>query len=266
VSDARSSGAHLGPDLSALLDGELSEAEATRARDHLAGCPVCQSELAEVERTRSLLRDLPFLEPPVGFVDGIIGRRRRRRRHAVAIAALASVATLATLVGSGALREVPEVDAELATMADAHVGEPMGEPTRPEEVDEPVPLVERLAEFERTALHVDGHLVQVTYADEDDDELTLFEGYGRFDREQAEEDGEAMEIEVDGSFEQGWMVHLDRAKLLVVEVGDVVYALVTDGPGQDLIDAAEDLPAADDDSMVDRTATVVVRIGETFSP
>jgi hypothetical protein len=152
-------------------------------------------------------------------------------------------------------------------MAEAHVGEPMGEPTAPDDMDEPVPVVDQLAEYERTALHVDGHLVQVSYADEDDEQLTLFEGYGRFDQEQAEEQGEPMVVEVDGSSEPAWMVHLDRAKLLVVEVGDVVYALVTDGPGQDLLDAAEDLPTDDsDDDVLDRTTTVVVRIGDAFSP
>jgi hypothetical protein len=258
---------HLGPDLSALLVGELSPREAAAAREHLAGGAACRAELADVEGTRSLLRALPFVDPPAGFVDGFIGTRRRRRHQAMVVAVVASVATLVTLASSGAFRDVPEMDTELATRAEAPVGEPMGEPTPPAEVDEPVPVVDRLAEYERTAVHVDGHLVQISFADEEDEHLTLFEGYGRFDQAQAEEEGEPMDVEVAGSSEPAWMVHLDRAKLLVIEVGDVVYALVTDGPGQDLIDAAEDLPVDDDDDgMLHRTSTVVVRIGDAFSP
>lgn len=279
MSDATPPGGqgHLGADLSALLDGELLGDEETAARAHLAECPPCRDELAEVEATRAVLRGLPFVDPPPGFVDAYIGGRRRRRRRAVAAAALASVATFATLVVSGALGDdVPPVEPELEAFAAAHAGEPMGEPMAADEMDLPVPMVDRLARFERTEVHVDDEVVQITFADDADEVLTVFEGYGRLDEgegwpgvERTGAEGmevEPVQVEVGGAAEEGWMVHLDSARLLVVEVGDVVYALVNDGPGRDLVDAAADLPGGDDDGLADRTGDVVVRIGRGFSP
>jgi hypothetical protein len=258
--------AHVGDQLSALLDGELDADQAAAVQAHLAGCDECRRELEVTDATRSMLRGLPFVDPPLGFVDGVIGTRRRRRHQAVAIAVLATIATMATLVVGGAYDDVPEVDTELATMADAHDGEPMGQPTPPDEVTSPMTVVEQLAGFERSEVHVDDELVQITYVDDDGDQLTVFEGYGQMSWKDELEDADEVAVEVDGDQQRGWMVHVDDARLLVVQAGDVVYALVGD-TRDELVQAAEDLEdPGDDDGLMDRTRTVIVRVGETFSP
>jgi len=63
--------AHLGDALSALLDGELGDAEAVAVRAHLATCSMCETELAEIGEARSWLRDLPPVEPPADFVERV---------------------------------------------------------------------------------------------------------------------------------------------------------------------------------------------------
>ncbi len=63
---------HPGDALSALLDGELGDVDAAAARHHLAGCPTCEAELAVTSQARSSLRGLPPVEPPAGFIEGLI--------------------------------------------------------------------------------------------------------------------------------------------------------------------------------------------------
>jgi anti-sigma factor RsiW len=257
---------HLGDDLSALLDGELDEHEVGAAQAHLATCDRCRDELVAVQAGRDLLRGLPFVDPPAGFLDGVIGRRRRRRHQAVIVAVLASVATFATLVVGGAYHEVPEVDAELASLEQAHQGTPVGQPTEMEDLDGPMHPVSNLAGLDRTEVHMGDELVQITYSDDDGEQLTVFEGYGSASDDWLH-DARPMAVQVDGDTEEGFIVALDDARMLVVELGDVVYALVGDRSDEELAEAAEDLPEQDDDDgFVDRTQTVIVRIGEVFSP
>ena len=67
----RGNAPHLDDALSALLDGELGDDEAARARSHLAGCPLCGTEMAEVGQVREWLRSLPPVEPPATFYQRI---------------------------------------------------------------------------------------------------------------------------------------------------------------------------------------------------
>jgi len=109
VGRAEKDPAHLGDALSALLDGELSDDDAAGARTHLAGCDVCEAEMAAVAQVRSLLRDLPPAEPPADFYRRIrtpvvtdtprpmpVPARPRRRVGVAAFAACAA-ATLVLL-------------------------------------------------------------------------------------------------------------------------------------------------------------------------
>ncbi|MEY2476690.1 MAG: putative zinc-finger [Actinomycetota bacterium] len=82
---------HLGDLVSALLDGELTAGERAAAEAHLAGCPDCRTEMARTAAMRSLVRGLPPIEPPFGFVEGLV-RADRRRRPAAVFAAAAAVA------------------------------------------------------------------------------------------------------------------------------------------------------------------------------
>lgn len=93
--------AHLGDELSALLDGELAASGVAAAERHLAGCPACARELARVSQARTWVRGLPAIEPPAAFFGGIVAERtaqvvllRHRRRARVSVAACAAAAGL----------------------------------------------------------------------------------------------------------------------------------------------------------------------------
>ena len=99
---------HPAEELTALLDGELSEEEAGAVRAHVDGCTDCAAELRSLAEVRELVRQLPALELPPGFYEGprrrvpsmpvavnMPGTRRRRR---LAVAGLSAAAALAVVV------------------------------------------------------------------------------------------------------------------------------------------------------------------------
>jgi Putative zinc-finger len=96
--------------LSALLDGELSEGERIALERHLQGCAACQRELAELREVRALLRALPvpalprsFTLPESGAVPESLRPAPRRPAASAARLRLAGAAqgvgTLAAAVG-----------------------------------------------------------------------------------------------------------------------------------------------------------------------
>lgn len=111
---------HPGDALSALLDGELDAAEAAAVAAHVAGCAECGAELGEIRAARRVLRELPAVEPPPGFLASLqpgsnvvpIGRHRARRLGNLAAAAAAAVSAIA-LLGS-----TPSVDVGVAVAAE----------------------------------------------------------------------------------------------------------------------------------------------------
>lgn len=109
--------AHAADALSALLDGELSMADESSVRTHLAGCADCTAELEQVLTARSWVRALPMVDPPFGFYERLLGTRRRRGWAAASMvaAAAASVAFVGTLPA----REDP-VKPAVATLVRAH--------------------------------------------------------------------------------------------------------------------------------------------------
>ncbi len=140
--------AHLGDALSALLDGELGDADAVAARAHLATCSMCETELAEIGEARSWLRDLPPVEPPADFVEQLVvtspspgpdatvtpigeapGRRRQWRAGVAAMSACAAVTII--VLGMAAPRD-PPASPPLGRFIVAHetevgVGDPVSE-------------------------------------------------------------------------------------------------------------------------------------------
>lgn len=60
--------AHPGDLLSAWLDGELDEPEATAVAAHVEGCPACAAERDEVNVARIAVRGLPRLAAPAGVL------------------------------------------------------------------------------------------------------------------------------------------------------------------------------------------------------
>src|SRR2546423_15026168 len=59
---------HLGEHITDFVFGELSASEMDEARRHIAGCEACRQEVEQFERTRSMLKMLPDVEPPRSIV------------------------------------------------------------------------------------------------------------------------------------------------------------------------------------------------------
>jgi hypothetical protein len=95
------------PDLLALIDGELEQADAASMQAHLTSCPACTARKAELEtlvsRNRQMLAALDG-DPPNTTADKIIAVAERRRiaaargRHA-----LVKAATIAILLATAAV-------------------------------------------------------------------------------------------------------------------------------------------------------------------
>jgi len=126
-------GPHPGDLLSALLDGELSAAEESAVRAHLETCAECRRELDYIGGARTLLRGLPAVEPPFGFLERLLSHRSRWARAAVGVLAAGAAASIA-VVALAAPRE-PTVKPPVANYVDAHVasastsGDPISELT-----------------------------------------------------------------------------------------------------------------------------------------
>lgn len=106
-------GPHLDDELSALLDGELDPAEVEAAQAHLRECAFCTSELAAIDRTRTMVRSLPMVDPPFALHP----RREQRRRP---VGALAAAAAAVFLLGLQTIPVEGSVVPALADFVDFH--------------------------------------------------------------------------------------------------------------------------------------------------
>lgn len=62
--------------LSAYCNGDLSIADQARVEEHLASCPTCHTDLADLETTLRLIRSTPEVEPPPWLSSRIMARLR----------------------------------------------------------------------------------------------------------------------------------------------------------------------------------------------
>jgi len=121
--------------LSALLDGELSEAETGEALAHLETCAACRQYFAELTALHEALGEPDECGVPADFADGVLARlregaapkrravRRRSWQRTAALAACAAVVILAAArlprMGAGKSAEAPAAPAAMP----ASVGE-----------------------------------------------------------------------------------------------------------------------------------------------
>jgi len=125
--------AHPGDLLSTLLDGELMPREEEGVRAHLSTCEQCRRELHLVSEGRTLVRDLPPVDPPFGFYERMVRPRHRWARAGVA-ALVAGAAASVGIMAVAAPREAT-VSPHVAQLVDAHTasastsGDPISEIT-----------------------------------------------------------------------------------------------------------------------------------------
>jgi hypothetical protein len=100
-------------DVGAYAMGLLEEEDRREFEDHLAGCPACAAEVAELSPMAALLRDVELRavepagggEPEGGEVTELLRRRarqqRQRRRWQVALGAAAGIVLIGGGIGLG---------------------------------------------------------------------------------------------------------------------------------------------------------------------
>lgn len=139
--------------LSALIDGEVSEAEARAAEEHLAVCAACRAERDQLQRTVHMVRALPQVRPPRSFQlpatlpdRSAAPARLPRRRALVPPWSWPSPRTLRALSGVAAALMVVLFAADFFTMArSAAVGPAVAPPAERGQASPP-PAVLRGAE------------------------------------------------------------------------------------------------------------------------
>ena len=125
--------AHPADLLSALVDGELTSREEEGVRAHLNGCADCRRELQYISEARSLVRDLPPVDPPFGFYERMLRPRHRWARAGVA--ALTGAAAVSVAVMAFAAPREATVSPHVARLVDTHTasastsGDPISEIT-----------------------------------------------------------------------------------------------------------------------------------------
>ncbi|MEA3054948.1 MAG: hypothetical protein QOD30_380 [Actinomycetota bacterium] len=276
--------------LSALLDGQLTPAEATEVRAHVDACAECAAELDEVRAARRAVRELPAVEVPATFLTELLAGdtvvplgRRTARVPAVANIGAAVVAGLVILVfSSGSLGPAqlrPEVRGAVARHAStvsALLGS-TGEHLAPETEVVPTTMPQRdasslpapyaaparLAGYDLVDAYRSPGGVHVLYQ-RGDYGLSVFELPGSVDWGALPDDGSSMSLA--GHRAWRWEASPVDGRLVVFEDDGMVVIVVGDEPGDAVLDVAAELPSARAVPMTARVRRAVARSLELLSP
>lgn len=286
-------GLHAGDALSALLDGQLSAAEAAAVRAHVATCAVCEGELDDVRAARRLVRSLPAQEPPPGFLasllhdDDIVVPLRPRRTVLAAVSGSVA-AGLVLLVLSAASVTLSSVEPEVAASVERHAStvgalEAEGQIARAgerfvspasvppttsavrssDDLPAPYHAPETVAGYRLVEAYemADGvHLLyrRGPYA------LSILETPGELDWGALPEDGTRLRVGVHDAWR--WDGGGADGRLYVVDGDGMVVVLIGDEPGDAVLEVAAALPEARSLSMGSRVQRSVAKALELFSP
>lgn len=137
--------------LSALLDGELNDAERDAALTHLGECADCRAYFAELTALHDALGDMDEIDVPDGFAEGVMarlrkGKARKTRRVWRGWAALAACAAAVVLLvnviprgGNDAVQSaassVPETSRSMTVTTSAPAAPPPMEQEAPAEAE-----------------------------------------------------------------------------------------------------------------------------------
>jgi anti-sigma factor RsiW len=280
---------HLGDLLSALLDGELTPDEVTAARAHLAGCTTCAVELEAADAARSVLRSLPAVEPPAGFLDSLappLAPVIPLHRRSVVLSAVASVAAsvLVLALGAGGIRTpfTPQVDgavqdhaATVAALVGVGAMDTAGfqRPDTTATTDQQRDLAGLPAPL-RAPLELDGgyrlvdsfgqgDAVHLVY-EKDGHAISVFESVGDVQWDSLPADGERLD---DGDLSL-WQNNQPGpgGHVVVLEHGDLTAIVVGDDSADEVLAAARSLPAPRSLSLFQRVQAACSDTLDSLSP
>lgn len=187
---------HAGELLSALVDGELTAAEAERVLGHVDDCARCSEELDVLERSRSALRALPELEPPPDLIEGLV-RRRHRRVVLGALGGFAAAAVAVLVALSASVGPVPRIEPQLAAFVDDHEATAVTVPAAPDRQERSsfagLQVDNRVAGFDLVAVQTDDEVVHAFYW-RDGRVVSVFRQDGAVDWDALPEGGERLRV------------------------------------------------------------------------
>jgi anti-sigma factor RsiW len=250
---------HLSDELSGLLDGELSTTEAAAAHAHLAVCAFCTAELAAFERTRSLVRSLPMVEPRRAFVLAEPAPRRWSASLAPVAAIAASIFVLAVQWAAPAGRSITP---QLAGLVQNHA-QVEGQAVSAHRlraggvVHTPVTLS---GQYRWVATYQRGHVVHTVYSD-GVHTLSVFAEAGDLAEDELPEGATLVDL---GS-KQARHYALPRGDVLLWEADGIVYTAVADVPSDDVTAAAGSMPGARKLGFTDRLRRTCRSLVETVT-
>ena len=277
--------------LSALLDGELDPAEEARVRDLVADSPDAQDELAALVQVRTMVRDLPPVDPPFGFYERMLRPAKRPSHVGAKVGGALAAAAAAVVLIVGITPATDSVVPPVAAYAERHLEmEPISAtseapapttttstaaaaaapdddmgfaPVPDAELDAMGMPTELSGAFHRMSGYqsTDGamHLV---YSD-GDLMVSVYEQVGvvAWDRMPT---GDMVQVEG----QKAWSMVGDDEEVMVFERGPVVYtvvAQVTSDAHDDMMAVAVELPDGSDPSMFDRFRTSCRSVAARFS-
>lgn len=247
---------HPEDDLSAYLDGELTEGEAAVVYAHVVACADCSAELDAVRASRASLRTMPAVEPPPGFLERLLATEVpgsgqvnpgrvlpfRSRRAVLGNATAAVAAGLFLVVGSAgtpATAVVPQVSGAVEqhssnlSMLSVGVGVSRGSGA-PVSMPGPYVAPTDLVGYRLVDARVAPDGARLLYR-KGPYALSVFEQRGRLDRHELPAGGAS--VDVGGDEAVHW-----NGRVLVVQRGDLVVTLVGDESGDALVAVAGALP------------------------
>ena len=213
------------------------------------------------EDVRRLLQGLPEVDPPEGFYEHLI-RRKRNRARAVVVLGLFAAAVGGAIVVAQATGVTGEVEPTMVDLVDRHE-DLMEEEAETDgqaraDVGAPYQVPERLGPFQPGMLvrHPDD-VVQIVYGS-DGDYLSVFEQAGDLDEDAL--DGHYARLRVGGV--RAW--ESDDGETIVVRRSDVVYILVGDIDPDEIPELIHDLPDARPMGMWERARDAMDDLVDTF--
>jgi hypothetical protein len=259
-------GGHLGWRISALLDDELSLDDELAAREHLAGCDVCQQEFAEVTAARAYVRGFGEVEPPRDYIDRVLARMHRRQQTRFGLVSLVAVAAIwIVILIIGASLTIPEITPPVSDFVDQHeiasadpdrlpqVEDVLRIDSEASDIHPPYVLPEDLtATYQRVAAYDKGDGIFQGLYRSDEGTVSLFEQEGSLDWDDLPADGERTEI----GGRSAWVGHLPGddgvlRSVVVIPEYPVVYTLVTEDAAT-AEHVAPELPEPQDYTFGDR--------------
>jgi anti-sigma factor RsiW len=246
---------HLGPVLSALLDGELTPTESAEADAHLLSCPDCQAELVATRRARDLVRQLPLLD----WVHPIAARRSR-----LPVAALAAVAAVA-LVGVVAWPPTHSATSPLTrfvnarTVAAVTAGSVATIP--PAAVNPPFQAPDSLpGGYRRVGMYRQHGDLGAQYSN-GTSSLVVFEQSAQMDRDALPPGGQLVSLKGWVGVSYAW----DGGQAVTWQRGGTTYTVVGDGPPSDVVAAAGSVPGPRSLSTMQRARRACRGVVEALS-